>query len=65
MTSLKKLVKLKAEKIYPGHGPVVQNATEKLENYIAHRNLRESQVIFDSLGNSNLSKHLKLRPSES
>ena len=44
MKSLKKLVELKAEKIYPGHGPVVQNATEKLEKYIEHRNLRENQV---------------------
>ena len=44
MKSLKKLVELKAEKIYPGHGPIVQNATEKLEKYIEHRNVRENQV---------------------
>ena len=44
MNSLKSMVELKADVIYPAHGPVVQNATEVLENYIAHRNLRENQV---------------------
>ena len=38
------MIQLKADLIYPAHGPVVQNATKTLEKYIAHRNLRENQV---------------------
>ena len=44
MNSLQKMITLRADKIYPAHGPVLHNATEILENYVAHRNLRESQV---------------------
>lgn len=44
INSLKKLVNLKADVIYPGHGPVLRNATAVLKNYIAHRTLRENQV---------------------
>jgi glyoxylase-like metal-dependent hydrolase (beta-lactamase superfamily II) len=31
--------------IYPGHGPIVSNAREKLEEYRRHRMDRESQVL--------------------
>ena len=44
MNSLNKMIQLKADLIYPAHGPVLQNATKALEKYVAHRNLRENQV---------------------
>ena len=46
MKSLNKLIDLKPIKIYPGHGPVVENAVEMLEMYVTHRNMREKQVRF-------------------
>ena len=45
MNSLKRLIQLKADVIYPAHGPVLKNATETLQKYVAHRTLRENQVI--------------------
>ena len=44
MNSLKRLIQLKADVIYPAHGPVLKNATETLQKYVAHRTLRENQV---------------------
>ena len=46
MHSLQRLISLKAQKIYPGHGPVIENATNVVEKYVEHRNLREKQVLF-------------------
>ena len=34
--------------IYPAHGPVIRNPRQKIREYIAHRELRENQVL-DSL----------------
>ncbi|XP_019632669.1 PREDICTED: endoribonuclease LACTB2-like [Branchiostoma belcheri] len=45
MKSLQKLAGFKPATIYPGHGPIVQNATEKIQEYINHRNMRESQIL--------------------
>eukprot|EP00794_Sanderia_malayensis_P011770 gene11770-12987_t len=45
MNSLQKLIKLKPQRIYPAHGPVLENATEVLEKYVNHRNIREKQIM--------------------
>jgi glyoxylase-like metal-dependent hydrolase (beta-lactamase superfamily II) len=45
LSSLQHLRRLGARSIYPGHGPVVFDATEKLDEYLAHRAQRERQVL--------------------
>jgi endoribonuclease LACTB2 len=45
MDSLHRLLELDLETIYPAHGPVIRNPREKIKEYIAHRELRERQVI--------------------
>jgi ribonuclease/clavin/mitogillin len=45
MDSLHRLLELDVEKIYPAHGPVIRNAKQKISEYIAHRELRERQVL--------------------
>ncbi len=44
--SLERLVELPNLKmICPGHGPIVNDARERLQTYINHRNMREQQII--------------------
>jgi glyoxylase-like metal-dependent hydrolase (beta-lactamase superfamily II) len=45
LRSLKRMVELEPRIIYPGHGPVVVRAREKLLEYLAHRDEREAQVL--------------------
>ena len=45
LRSLRRLRDLDARSIYPGHGPVVLRAREKLGEYLAHREERETQVL--------------------
>ncbi|CAG8542336.1 1038_t:CDS:2 [Paraglomus occultum] len=45
MDSLLKMKSLQPTKIYPGHGPVVQDAISKLDEYYRHRVERENQII--------------------
>lgn len=45
MNSLEKILQLKPKLIYPGHGNLIEDAVEKIEFYIAHRNQREHQIL--------------------
>uniref|UniRef100_A0AC34GIV2 Metallo-beta-lactamase domain-containing protein n=1 Tax=Panagrolaimus sp. ES5 TaxID=591445 RepID=A0AC34GIV2_9BILA len=44
MNSLNKFLEIKPDKIYPGHGPVVNNPQNKIEEYIKHRMQRENDI---------------------
>ena len=45
MDSLEKLLALAPETICPGHGPVVSDGATVIAGYIAHRRMREAQVL--------------------
>jgi glyoxylase-like metal-dependent hydrolase (beta-lactamase superfamily II) len=50
MDSLRRVQALGVERIYPAHGPVIEDAPAKIQEYIDHRLLRERQIL-DVLGN--------------
>src|SRR5262249_57531019 len=43
--SLQRLLTLEPRTIYPGHGPIIDDAVGKLSEYMAHRRQREQQVV--------------------
>lgn len=45
LRSLRRMRDLSPRTIYPGHGPVVLRAVEKLDEYLEHRAMRERQVL--------------------
>ena len=49
MNSLARLQSLDVQRIYPAHGPVIEDAQGKLAEYIEHRLMRERQIL-EALG---------------
>jgi hydroxyacylglutathione hydrolase len=49
LDSLRRLLDLDLTRIYPAHGTVIERPTETIEEYIAHRLLREQQIL-EALG---------------
>jgi len=49
LRSLHRMRELQPRTIYPGHGPVVLRAMDKLDEYLEHREMRERQVL-EALG---------------
>ena len=45
MDSLKRLLRLDLGRLYPGHGPVIEDGRAKVEEYLAHRTDREAQIL--------------------
>ena len=45
LASLRRILALDPEVIYPAHGPVIRNPREKVEAYLAHRALRDEQIL--------------------
>ncbi|CAG9806134.1 unnamed protein product [Chironomus riparius] len=45
MNSLEKILDLKPDKIYPGHGNLITDAVERIKFYISHRQERERQIL--------------------
>jgi len=45
LRSLETMIALAPSTLYPGHGPVVEDGVAKLNEYLAHRKLRERQVL--------------------
>lgn len=45
LQSLQKILALQPTKLYPGHGPVVENVVNKVNEYIAKRLEREAQIV--------------------
>lgn len=45
MATLRKLLELEPVVIYPAHGPAIRDACGKIREYIAHRELREQQIV--------------------
>jgi glyoxylase-like metal-dependent hydrolase (beta-lactamase superfamily II) len=49
LDSLRRVQALGVRRIYPAHGPVIEDAPGKIQEYLDHRMLRERQIL-DALG---------------
>jgi len=51
LDSLRRLQRLDVRRIYPAHGPVIEDAPAKITEYLEHRMLRERQIV-EALGDA-------------
>ena len=51
LASLRRLLGLDVQRIYPAHGPVIEDGPGRIREYIDHRMLRERQIL-DALGDN-------------
>jgi glyoxylase-like metal-dependent hydrolase (beta-lactamase superfamily II) len=49
MESLRRIQRLDVRRIYPAHGPVIEDAPARIQEYIEHRLMRERQIL-EALG---------------
>jgi ribonuclease/clavin/mitogillin len=49
LESLRRVQRLDVRRIYPAHGPVIEDAQGKIQEYLDHRMMRERQIL-DALG---------------
>ncbi|HXJ85000.1 MAG TPA: MBL fold metallo-hydrolase [Candidatus Methylomirabilis sp.] len=49
LDSLRRVQQLGVRRIYPAHGPVIEDAPSKIQEYLDHRMLRERQIL-EALG---------------
>ncbi|KAG5479775.1 hypothetical protein LSCM4_05783 [Leishmania orientalis] len=45
MSSLQVLASMQPKRLYPAHGPVVEDGTMRIEEIIQHRSMREKQIL--------------------
>ena len=45
LASLRRLRQLEIDVIYPAHGPAIHTPHQKIDEYLAHRQLREDQIL--------------------
>ena len=45
MASLRRLLALPLRRIYPAHGPVIEDGPGRIREYLAHREMREGQIL--------------------
>ena len=45
LASLRRLLSLDLQRIYPAHGPVIEDGPGKVREYLEHRMLREQQIV--------------------
>jgi glyoxylase-like metal-dependent hydrolase (beta-lactamase superfamily II) len=45
LSSLRRLLDLDLEVIYPAHGPLIRDPRARIESYLAHRALRDQQIL--------------------
>jgi glyoxylase-like metal-dependent hydrolase (beta-lactamase superfamily II) len=45
MASLRRLLELPLTRIYPAHGPVIEDGAGRIREYLAHREMRERQIL--------------------
>jgi glyoxylase-like metal-dependent hydrolase (beta-lactamase superfamily II) len=49
LDSLERLLALDLERIYPAHGPAIRDPYARIREYLAHRRMREAQIV-EALG---------------